>query len=66
MSYKINSRFRRFGYGMGQITGMSAYHIGDPTMLLAALANLRDPKIWLDWLNTRICDHQPVYHHHGP
>ena len=28
MVYKINSRLRRFGYGMGQITGLSDYYIG--------------------------------------
>ena len=27
MVYKINLRFRRFGYGTGQITGMSGYYI---------------------------------------
>ena len=27
MFYKINLRFRRFGYGMGQITGLIAYSI---------------------------------------
>ena len=48
MSYKINLRFRRFGYGMGQITGMGAYYIAlDPTMLRAARPT-REPTIWLD------------------
>ena len=48
VSYKINLRFRRFGYGMGQITGMSAYYIArDPTMLRAARPT-REPTIWLD------------------
>ena len=28
MSYKINLRFRRFGYGTGQLTGLSVYYIG--------------------------------------
>ena len=27
MSYKINLLFRRFGYGTGQITGLTAYYI---------------------------------------
>ena len=27
MVYKINLRFRRFGYGTGQITGLTAYYI---------------------------------------
>ena len=27
MSYKINLRFRRFGYGTGQITGLSVNYI---------------------------------------
>ena len=27
MSYKINLRFRRFGYGTGQITGLTAHYI---------------------------------------
>ena len=27
MVYKINLRFRRFGYGTGQITGMIGYYI---------------------------------------
>ena len=27
MSYKINLRFRRFGCGTGQITGLIAYYI---------------------------------------
>ena len=27
VSYEINLRFRRFGYGTGQITGLSAYYI---------------------------------------
>ena len=27
MSYKINLRFRRFGYGKGQITGLIVYYI---------------------------------------
>ena len=27
MFYKINLRFRRFGYGTGQITGLSVYYI---------------------------------------
>ena len=27
MSYKINLRFRRFGCGTGQITGLSVYYI---------------------------------------
>ena len=30
MFYKINLRFRRFGYGTGQITGLSVYYIGLP------------------------------------
>ena len=48
MSYKINLRFRRFGYGTGQINGMSAYYIArDPTMLRAARPT-REPTIWLD------------------
>ena len=35
--YKINLRFRRFGCGTGQITGLGAYYIArDPTMLRAA------------------------------
>ena len=28
MSYEINLRFRRFGCGTGQLTGLSAYYIG--------------------------------------
>ena len=28
MSYKINLRFRRFGCGTGQITGLGVYYIG--------------------------------------
>ena len=28
MVYKINLRFRRFGYGTGEITGLSVYYIG--------------------------------------
>ena len=28
MDYKVNLRFRRFGYGTGQITGLSVYYIG--------------------------------------
>ena len=28
MSYEIKLRFRRFGYGTGQVTGLSAYYIG--------------------------------------
>ena len=28
MSYKINLRFRRFGYQMGQLIGLSVYYIG--------------------------------------
>ena len=27
VSYEINSRFRRFGYGTGQITGLNVYYI---------------------------------------
>ena len=27
MSYKINSRFRRFGCGTGQLTGLDGYYI---------------------------------------
>ena len=35
--YKINLRFRRFGCGTGQITGLSRYYIArDPTMLIVA------------------------------
>ena len=34
MSYKINLRFRRFGCGTGQITGLNTYYIArDPKML---------------------------------
>ena len=37
MFYKINLRFRRFGYGTGQITGLTAHYIArDPKMLRAA------------------------------
>ena len=37
VSYEIKLRFRRFGYGTGQMTGLSAYYIArDPTMLRAA------------------------------
>ena len=28
MSYEINLRFRRFGYGTGQLTGLDVYYIG--------------------------------------
>ena len=30
MSYEINLRFRRFGYGTGQVTGLNTYYIGLP------------------------------------
>ena len=30
MFYKINSRFGRFGYQTGQITGLNTYYIGLP------------------------------------
>ena len=28
MSYEINLRFRRFGYGTGRVTGLNTYYIG--------------------------------------
>ena len=47
MSYKINFRFRRFGYGMGQIIGLDVYQIvRDPTMLRAGRPT-REPMISL-------------------
>ena len=47
MSYRINLRFRRFGYGTGQITGLNTYYIArDPTMLRAARPS-HESIIWL-------------------
>ena len=49
VSYEINSRFRRFSCGTGQITGLIVYHIARyPTMLRAARPS-RDPNISLIW-----------------
>ena len=48
MSYKINLRFRRFGSGTGQITGLSAYYIARDPMMLRAARPTRDPKILLN------------------
>ena len=46
MSYKINLRFRRFGYGTGQITGLSGYYIDlDPNAPRGSAA--ASPLIWL-------------------
>ena len=52
----INLRFRRFGCGMGQISGLSAYYIArDPTMLRAAQPT-REPTILLKMALT----HEPA------
>jgi len=49
VSCEINSRFRRFGYGTGHITGLDVYQIArDPTMLRAARPS-REPTIWFIW-----------------
>ena len=43
MFYKINLRFRRFGYGAGQITGLNTYYIGFPIAKCSrASSDLRD------------------------
>jgi len=56
VSYKINLRFRRFGCGTGQITGLSAYYIArDPTMLRTAQPT-REPTILLKMAST----HEPA------
>ena len=42
MSYEIKLRFRHFGYGTGQITGLNVYYIGLPVPFTTrALSNSR-------------------------
>ena len=44
VSYKINLRFRRFGCGTGQITGLDVYQIArDPTKLRLAVPCTKYP-----------------------
>ena len=67
MSYKINLRFRRFSWGTGQITGLSASYI----KLFAPYyprgsATPRSQDLNDSGLQTWTCGHQRVSHHHGP
>ena len=67
MSYKVNLRFRRFSYGTGQITGLIVYYIAPrPKDARRGSSVLRAQDLALIGLITWTCDHQPVYHHHGP
>ena len=43
MVYKINLRFRRFGCGTGQITGLSAYYIGLPVPFTTRASSVSRP-----------------------
>jgi hypothetical protein len=64
--YKVNSRFRCFTSGTGQITGLSAYYIAqDPTMLRVAWPT-RESTISLKQRHTWTYDYQRLYLHHGP
>ena len=48
MVYKINLRFRRFGCGTGQITGLSVYYIAFLTPDAPRGSSTRDPTILLN------------------
>ena len=67
VSYEINLRFRRFSCGTGQITGLNTYYIGlTVPFTTRASSDLRPHDPGENGHQTRICDHQPVYHYHGP
>ena len=56
MSYEIKLSFRRFGYGTGQITGLSAYYIARDPKMLGAGRQSREPMILLKMAST----HEPA------
>jgi len=59
--------FRRFSSGTGQITGLNVYYIGLPIRKTRrASSNSRPHDLAQNGQITWTCDHQPVYHHHGP
>ena len=47
MSYEINLHFRRFGYGMGRVTGLNTYYIGLPVPFTARARPNPGPNISL-------------------
>ena len=44
MSYEINLRFRRFGCGTGQITGLNTYYIGLPVPFTTRALSVSRPQ----------------------
>ena len=44
MSYEINLRFRRFGCGAGQITGLNTYYIGLPVPFTTRASSVSGPQ----------------------
>ena len=44
MSYKINSHFRHFGCGTGQVTGLNTYYIGLPVPFTTRASSVSGPQ----------------------